>query len=396
MRFSTGQVLEGLEFLEVMRSSDESIAYKVRDTFSQRLEFLKLVPASINGDQETLERFMREARLHASLEHPNIARFYSARQIDGEVVMTREWVEGESVSRKLRAGPLPIAQAVDYVKQTLLALSYAHAKGVVHRSVTSENLLVTEQGVVKLTGFDMARGFSDPRLTRTGVAMGSVHYLSPEQVEGTADLDIRSDVYSLGVVLYETLTGTRPFERENHFDVLLAHVEADLDPPSLRNPELSGHLEQVVLKAMAKDQEERYQTADEFLWDLKAAFEALQHPKAPALAPPPPAPLQQPTALPPPLEEMPPPLLGNASTLPLPLGESVPPPPMPVLEAPPIPLEEPTEVPGPVKETAPPPPPLLPVNAAPRSFDLVAMFGLAVVGFGLGVALFLLGVQLLG
>ena len=97
MRFSIGQELEGLEFLEVLRSKDQSVAYKVRDTITQRLEYLKLVPSNVHADNETLERFLREARVHASLEHPNIARFYSARRLDGELVMTREWVEGESL-----------------------------------------------------------------------------------------------------------------------------------------------------------------------------------------------------------------------------------------------------------------------------------------------------------
>ena len=380
MRFSAGQVLEGLEFLEVLRSSDDAVAYKVRDTFSQRLEFLKLVPARINGDKEAMDRFTREARVHASLEHPNIARFYSARQIDGEVVMTCEWVEGESVAQKLLTGPLPRAQGADYVKQTLAALSYAHAKGVVHRNITSANLLVTEQGVVKITGFGLARGFSDPRLTRTGVPIGTVHYMSPEQVQGTSELDIRSDLYSLGVVLYEALTGTRPYERENHFDVLLAHVEAKLDPPSVRNPEIPEPLEQVVLKAMTKDPEERFQTADEFLWDLKAAVDqdqpSAEAKSAPEPPPPPPPLIEKPAELAPPpaLEEMPPPVLTGTPALPLPPEDPVPlpPPSPPVVEAPPVLEDETPAAPELFEEAAlepetelPPPPPPPVVEAPP-------------------------------
>ena len=283
MRFSVGQELDGLEFLEVLASSDQSIAYKVRDAISRRLEYLKLVPRTLQEDKEELERFMRQARVHASLAHPNIAQFYSSRQIDGELAITREWVDGESLASKLASGPLPVSQAIDYVCQVLTALQYAHARGTVHRNITSDNLLISEQGVVKLTGFDLARGCADPRLTRTGVTLGSVHYMAPEQVQGLGQADERSDLYAVGVVLYETITGKKPFERESHFDVLVAHVEFDPEPPAQRNAEVPPELDEVVLKSLAKSPDGRYQTADEFLGDLRSV--AVKSALKPAAAP---------------------------------------------------------------------------------------------------------------
>ena len=129
------------------------------------------------------------------------------RRLDGELVMTREWVDGQPLESKIAAGPLPAPQAEDYIGQTLLALQNAHAQGVIHRDISPSSLLITESGIVKLTGFDLARSPSDPRLTGTGVVLGNVHYMAPEQVKGLAEAEARSDLYACGVVLFETVTG---------------------------------------------------------------------------------------------------------------------------------------------------------------------------------------------
>ena len=276
MRFSVGQELDGLEFLEVLASSDRSVAYKVRDTISRRLEYLKLVPRSVQDDKESLERFMREARIHASLEHPNIARFYSSRKIDGELVLTREWIEGDTLASRFTDGPLPLPHAIDYLSQALAALQYAHGRGVAHRNVTPRKIMITRQGAVKLTGFDLARGSADPRLTRPGVTLGSVHYMAPELVNGTGQANERTDLYAAGVILYETLTATKPFDGKNQFETMLAQVESHAEPPSRLNADVSPELEQVVCKALEKNPEVRYHTADEFRQDLMKVAELLR------------------------------------------------------------------------------------------------------------------------
>lgn len=263
MRFSVGQEFEGLEFVRVLQPSERSVAYIVRDAISQRLEYLKLVPESLQQDEKQLQRFMREARLHAALAHPNIARFYSVRRIDGELVMTREWVEGESLASKLAAGPIPTPQAIDYLAQSLLALEYAHGQGVVHRDFNPHKLLITESGIVKLTGFDLARRPNDPRLTGTGVIMGSVDYMSPEQVKGLGAAEARSDLYACGVVAFQAVTGRLPYERKNEFEVMVAHVEEPAPSARAVNETVTAELDAVIRRAMAKEPDERYQSAGE-------------------------------------------------------------------------------------------------------------------------------------
>ncbi len=268
MKFSVGQQLDGVEFLRVLSSSGPNVAYLVRDMITGRLEYLKLVPGGPARNEETVERFLREARLHARLKHPNIAQFYSARYVGGDLTMTREWIEGESLASKLAGGPLGVYRAVDYIGQALLALEYAHGQGVVHRNITSDNLLITESGIVKLTGFDLARGAADLRLTRAGVTLGSVHYMAPEQIRGLAHADERSDLYAVGVVLYEAITGKRPFEGDSHFDVMLAQVEQGLKPPSRLNETVPPEVDAVVMRALAKDPGQRYQAAADFRREL--------------------------------------------------------------------------------------------------------------------------------
>ncbi len=273
MRFKVGEELDGLEFLRTVSGSSHSVAYVVRDVITQRLEYLKLVPDNLQEDTDALERFLREARLHARLSHPNIAQFYSVRRIKGTLVMTREWIEGESLSSKLADGPLSIPQAVDYVSQGLAALGYAHGQGVIHRNVTSDNLLITESGVVKLTGFDLARGVADPRLTSTGVTLGSVHYMAPEQVKGLIFAGERSDLYAIGMVLYEAVVGDVAFRRESHFDVMMAQVSAPLEFPRDREQALPPALEAVIRRALEKDPAARFQSAAEFQGKLAAIVE---------------------------------------------------------------------------------------------------------------------------
>ena len=264
MRFAVGQEHDGLEFIRVLQPSKNSVSYVVRDVISQRLEHLKLVPDHLQQDEETTKRFLREAKLHAALAHPNVAQFYSVRRIDGALVMTREWVEGETLASKITAGPIPAPQAIDYLGQALVALGHAHGQGVIHRDITPHSLLVTESGVVKLTGFNLARSMADPRLTSTGVVMGSVHYIAPEQVKGMSEAEERSDLYACGVVLFEAVTGHRPYERDSDFDVMLAHVDDPVPFPSELNESIAAELEDVIRKALAKDPAERFQTAGEF------------------------------------------------------------------------------------------------------------------------------------
>lgn len=293
MGFTVGEQIEGVEFVRLLSASAHGTAYLVRDAITQRMEYLKVIPATVVQDSEAMERVLREARLHASLKHPNIAQFYAARRVGGELVMTREWVEGDSLAAKLTNGPMEMGRAVDYIGQALLALDYAHAQGVIHRNISAESIRITENGIVKLTGFELARGVTDPRLTRTGVTLGSPHYMAPEQVKGLANADHRSDLYAVGVVLFEALTGRRPFGGSNEFEIMLAHVEQPVPPPSRWNSNIPTAMELVVLKALAKEPHKRFQTALEFRDELLRALRNETDPLD-VIEPPPPSPSVEP------------------------------------------------------------------------------------------------------
>jgi serine/threonine-protein kinase len=263
MKFETGQTVGDYEFIDVLESSSTGVAYKVRNVLAQRFELLKILPKSLQDNREREERFVREIKLHARLVHPNIAMFYNATQIEGQMVMTTELVEGVTLAERFELGPMPPADAVALLSQALSALQYAHEAGVIHREVTPANMIVTPEGTIKLTGFGLAKSISDPQLTQMGTMMGSLYYMAPEQVKGAA-ADARSDIYALGVVLYEAVTGKVPFEATSQFDIMLAHVSSEPKAPSQVNPRLTPELDAIILKALAKDPSQRFQTAAEF------------------------------------------------------------------------------------------------------------------------------------
>jgi eukaryotic-like serine/threonine-protein kinase len=262
--FQLGQRSGDYEFIDIMDSSRAGVAYKVRNLRQGRFELLRVLATAAQEDQERTNRFLREAAVHARLAHANIVTFYDALVLDGQFVITTELLEGVRLSERLELGPLPMAEAVDMVRQALAALSCAKEHGVVHRELTPANLAVTPDGVVKLAGFNLAKAREDPTLTQAGAALGDVAYMSPEQVKAIGPLDHRSDLYSVGVVLYEAVTGKRPFDSKSQFDVMLAHVNQTPKLPSRLDPSLPAEFDRIVLKALAKEPEDRFQNADEF------------------------------------------------------------------------------------------------------------------------------------
>jgi serine/threonine protein kinase len=280
MTFRIGQMIENYELLDIIESSKAGVSYKVRNTLAERIEVLKVLPEDFQDDEERVARFMREMKVHARLLHPNIVTFYNASEIEGRLVMTMEFVEGETLADRLQFGNLPWQDAADCICQVLSALDYAHAHGVVHRDISPEKLIITADGTVKLSGFELARAATDPQLTQVGTAVGSIHYISPEQVKGVSAPDGRSDLYSLGIVFYEAITGKPPFESVSEFELMAAHVNTIPRPPSELNPEAPVELDTVILTAMAKEPSQRYQTATEFreaIESAKASVEAIQY-----------------------------------------------------------------------------------------------------------------------
>jgi serine/threonine-protein kinase len=270
MGFEIDKTVAGYEILEILGSDKTGIAYKVRNVFAQRFEVLKVLPKDVAGNEEQVIRFLREIKVHARLVHPNIVTFYNAREIEGQLVMTTEYVPGMTVEERLEAGPIAWREASGYACQALSALEYAHANGVIHRGLSSSCLVITPEGVARLGGFGMAKAVSDPQLTAVGTVVGALRYISPEQVKGVA-LDARCDIYSLGVVLYEMLTGRLPFDSKGQFELMLAHVNTPPRHPSEMNAEVPRALGDLVLQALAKEPAQRFQSAQEFRTALQAA-----------------------------------------------------------------------------------------------------------------------------
>ncbi|MBI3694511.1 MAG: serine/threonine protein kinase [Acidobacteria bacterium] len=265
MSFQIGDIIGAYKIVGVVGSGGMGHVFQVEHTITRRLEAMKVLLRGQGNEVELSRRFLREVQVQASLNHPNIASVYNAFSVGDELVMVMELVDGESLERLLARGRIPWPAAIGYACQALAALAYAHAHGVTHRDIKPANIMITGAGAVKLMDFGLAKAPSDHvRLTRSGAVLGSVHYMPPEQVKGTTKLDARSDIYSLGVVLYEMLTGSTPFNGDGAFAIMCGHVGEDPTPPIERNPDLPPALNDAILIALAKKSEERFASAEAF------------------------------------------------------------------------------------------------------------------------------------
>ncbi len=262
------------EILGVLGSGGMGKVFKVRNVISDRIEAMKILLPDLAGRQDLGDRFLREIKLLAGLNHPNIAALRTALTLNNQLVMFMEYVEGTTLATRLEQGPIPAADAVNYVDQVLGALSYAHRQKVIHRDIKPANMMLTPEGVVKLMDFGIARSGTDRALTTTGTTMGSLYYMSPEQVKGQAT-DARSDLYSLGVSLYEMVTGERPFRADSDYSLMAAHLQQPPKPPIELRSDLSAALNEIILMAIAKDPALRFQSADAFRNALNSAKGAL-------------------------------------------------------------------------------------------------------------------------
>ena len=242
------------------------------DQVLDRQVAVKILHTRYADDPAFLERFKREARAAASLNHPNMVAVYDTGEEDGRPFIVMEYVKGRSLREVLRReGVLP-QRAAEMTADAALALHYAHERGLIHRDIKPANIMVSEEGQVKVTDFGIARAVNAETVTQTAAVFGTAAYIAPEQAQGH-DVDARTDVYSLGVVLYEMLTGRQPFTADSAVALAYKHVSEDPVRPAQINPEISGALEAVVLKAMAKNPDNRYASAREFHDDILRAVQ---------------------------------------------------------------------------------------------------------------------------
>jgi hypothetical protein len=234
--------------------------YRVRNVISDRTEAMKVLLPDLGAEPDLAARFNSEIRMLASFDHPNIAHLHTALQVNNQLVMVMEFVEGLTLGQRADLGLLPQADVVNYMQQVLSALSYAHGRGVVHRDIKPANVMVTTDGVAKLMDFGIAKSGVESDLTRPGTSMGSLAYMSPEQVRG-GTVDARSDIYSTGVMMYELFTGRRPFQADSAYGILNQQCNDAPMPPAEVNPLLPSALSDLILCAMAKDPANRFQNA---------------------------------------------------------------------------------------------------------------------------------------
>ena len=257
------------ELIEKIGEGGMAVVYKARCRLLNRYVAIKILRPEFTKDAQFVENFKRESQAAAGLQHPNIVSVYDVGKEGNIHFIVMELIDGRPLSDIIQErAPMDYKTSIELIKQVASALSVAHRNHIIHRDVKPHNIMITKDGMAKLADFGIAKAVSDSTLvTETSKVIGSVHYFSPEQARG-AYVDERSDIYSLGIVLYEMLTGQVPFDGDNPVQVALMHINDEITPPSELVPGIPPALEKLVMKATDKYQSNRYKSADEFLEDL--------------------------------------------------------------------------------------------------------------------------------
>jgi len=271
----TGKIISHYKILEKLGGGGMGVVYKAEDAKLKRSVALKFLPFDLTRDDEAKERFVHEAQAASALDHPNICNIHEIDETaDGQIFICMAYYEGETLKKKVASGKatpagLQVANTIDIAMQIAQGLARAHEAGITHRDIKPANIMITNRGEVKIVDFGLAKLAGRTKITKSGTTMGTVAYMSPEQAQG-AETDHRTDIWSLGVVLYEMLTGQLPFRGE--YEMAMMYSIVNTDPKTVRSlrSEVSVGLEQIINKALAKKPEERYQQIDELLADLKS------------------------------------------------------------------------------------------------------------------------------
>ncbi len=265
-----GSVLSNrYELLENIGAGGMAIVYKARCRLLNRNVAVKILRPEFQEDEEFLKRFTIEAQAAASLSHPNVVSVYDVGKHGKLNYIVMECIEGITLKEYMhRKGTLSVNEAVDFTGQIASALEHAHQKGIIHRDIKPHNIIITNEGVLKVTDFGLARAVSASTNVAGASAIGSVHYASPEQARG-GFTDERSDIYSLGIMMYEMFTGSLPFDGETPVAVAMKHLEEAPVPPMEKNEQITPEIQNMILRAMAKDTSERYPSVEALITDLR-------------------------------------------------------------------------------------------------------------------------------
>ncbi|MGD1008266.1 MAG: serine/threonine-protein kinase, partial [Ignavibacteriaceae bacterium] len=263
MMFNTGTNIRDYKILSKIGEGGMGSIYLAEDEMLGRKITLKVLNPVLSQDEQLIERFKQEAKVQASLIHPNIVTLHSFFREGTDYVMVMEYAEGKMLKEIIREeGKIDELRSVKILLQILEGLGFAHQRGVVHRDIKPSNIMVDSNSNIKIMDFGIAKVLGDKGLTRTGVKMGTVYYMSPEQIKALKDIDQRTDIYSLGITLYEMLTGKLPYNTttESDFEVMNEIVNNVIDDPREINPKLSDTIVKVIMKMTGKERERRYKT----------------------------------------------------------------------------------------------------------------------------------------
>ncbi len=263
-----GRTVSHYKISDKLGEGGMGVVYKAEDTKLKRSVALKFLPKQTLGNEEDRERFVREAQAAAALDHSNICTTYEIDEADGQTFIAMAYVEGQSLEQRIAAGHIEPREAVDIAIQIADGLREAHENGIIHRDIKSANIMLGKRGQAKIMDFGLAKLSGRTKLTKTATIMGTVAYMSPEQALGET-VDHRTDIWSLGVMLYEMLTGKLPFIAGNDAAMLHKIIYDEPGSASVVNPYAPPGLSVVIAKAMAKKREERYQSAAEFIEGIR-------------------------------------------------------------------------------------------------------------------------------
>jgi len=269
-----GRLVSHYKILEKLGEGGMGVVYKAQDTRLKRTVALKFLPTDLTADAEVKERFIQEARAASALSHPNISVIYDIGESEEGTFIAMEWIEGGSLAQRIRAGAVGVAEAVDITVQVAEALHEAHEKGIIHRDIKSDNIILSSTGKVKIIDFGVAKLLGAVEVPENGMRIGTMAYMPPEQLWGK-EIDHRADIWSLGVVFYEMLTGERPFKGDHEESVIYSVMNTEPESVSTLRPDVPETIDRILSKALAKDLQERYPTIRSFIKDLQAVSHTL-------------------------------------------------------------------------------------------------------------------------